>query len=129
MTPSSSAGQVSGGYRQGEDFPEELTHVDRDKGERFHFWPHILPGGKAALFSVLTTDSEIPHIEVVSLETGEQRTLLENGGIGAHFLPSVHIVYSQLGTLTASGFDCPTRAHRDRHSSDRRPPEDGHSCY
>ena len=55
--------------------PEAVTNVDPD-GELYHGYPHILPGGKAALFSIgQGTEFQLQppsSIAVVSLETGEQ---------------------------------------------------------
>jgi hypothetical protein len=34
--------------------PEPLTEIDTDESERNHYWPQVLPNGKAFLFSIVT---------------------------------------------------------------------------
>jgi hypothetical protein len=58
--------------------PKPLTVPDRNKGEYGHRWPQILAGGRAVLFTVWTGVSfDQARIGVLSLETGEQRVLVE----------------------------------------------------
>ena len=87
--------------------PEAVTNVVQGV-ELYHGFPHILPGGKAALFSVgqgprfqLLPPS---NIAVVSLETGEQRTLIKDG-THPRYVPTGHLVYARAGTLLAAPFD------------------------
>ena len=69
--------------------PKPLTIPDRDKGEYGHRWPEILPGGRALLFTVWTgANFDEARIKVLSLETGEQRVLVE-GGFCARYVPQV----------------------------------------
>jgi serine/threonine-protein kinase len=68
--------------------PKPLTIPDRKKGEYGHRWPQILPGGRAVLFSVYTGGNfDEARIRVLSLETSEQRALVE-GGFYARYVPS-----------------------------------------
>ncbi|MCH8267337.1 MAG: serine/threonine-protein kinase [Acidobacteria bacterium] len=85
--------------------PQELTTLK--EGEAQHFYPHSLPGGKAVLFNVRTGLIETSRIEVLLLETGEQRELIQ-GGTHARYVPTGHLVYAQAGTpgtLLAVPFD------------------------
>jgi serine/threonine-protein kinase len=85
--------------------PKPLTILDRKKGEFFHRWPEILPGSKAALFTIwIGGSSDRARIGVVSLETGERRVLVE-GGAGARYVSSGHLVYTRAGGLVAVPFD------------------------
>jgi serine/threonine-protein kinase len=85
--------------------PEVLTTLDTEKGERSHWWPHILPDGKSVLFSVYSggdpeTDSEIV---LQSLETGE-RYVLTQGGC-AQYVSTGHLVFFRRDALFAAPLD------------------------
>ena len=87
--------------------PRALTTLDTQKGERMHNWPELLPGGKAVLFTVPLRDSarwDDSVVAVQSLETGERKTLIQ-GGTGARYVPTGHVVYLRAGTLMAVPFD------------------------
>ena len=50
--------------------PELLTTPDTERGERDHYWPEILPGGRAVLFTIMPQGSvENAQIAVLSLES------------------------------------------------------------
>jgi serine/threonine protein kinase len=86
--------------------PEPLAapfQLFKDKPEQHLLWPQILPGGEWVLF----TSSHLPenaHIEVLSLESGERRSLIERG-TQAKYLPTGHIVYAWGGDLLAVPFN------------------------
>jgi serine/threonine-protein kinase len=71
--------------------------------EHSHFWPQILPGGKAFLFTVWNNQEDM-FISLYSLETGEKKTLIERGS-HARYLPSGQLIYSWAGDLIAVPFD------------------------
>jgi hypothetical protein len=83
-----------------------LTRPDRAKGEADHFWPEMLPGGRAVLFTVtaLTGGLDAAQVAVLDLQTGS-RKMLVRGGSHAHYVPSGHLVYLAAGTLQAVPFD------------------------
>ena len=84
--------------------PEELTAPDVEQGVN-HTWPHILPGGRAVLFtSHAGSDFEDAQITVLDLDSGDERVLF-SGGSAPRYAPSGHIVYGVDGTLRAVGFD------------------------
>ena len=83
--------------------PEVLTETDRERGEN-HLWPSILPDGSAVLFTITAGEIEDAKIAVLSLETGEQRVLVE-GGSNPHYAPTGHLVYGTDGALQAIAFD------------------------
>ncbi len=77
-----------------------------DPGEGGYQQPQILPGGKAVLFAVSQQGGTSFQIAVLSLDTGEQKTVIENGR-QPHYLPTGHLVYelTHTGTLMAVPFD------------------------
>ena len=83
--------------------PEPLTTPDPSRGEIDHHAPHILPGSKALLFTS-HAGPEVFRVAVRSLETGEQRTLIEDG-FDAKYADSGHIVFGRANTLWAAPFD------------------------
>ena len=78
-----------------------LVAVKDDRGS----WtrPHMLPGGKAAIVS------HVADVGVLSLDTGEYRVLIENGGDG-RYAPSGHLVFARRGALLAASFDLERQA-------------------
>ena len=83
--------------------PEPLTTPDHGRGEIDHHAPRWLPGGRALLLT-LHAGPEVFRVAVRSLDTGEQRTLIEDG-FDARYAASGHIVYGRANTLLAAPFD------------------------
>ncbi len=87
-----------------------LTVLDKNEGERTHRWPHALPSGDAVLFTVglaTITSFDDARIDVLSMKTGERRTLIE-GGTFPHYVagePFGHLLYVYRGNLMAVPFD------------------------
>ena len=83
-----------------------LTRPDRAQGEADHFWPEMLPGGRAVLFTItaLTGGLDAAQVAVLDLQTGTRRILVR-GGSHAHYVSSGHLVYAAAGTLRAVPFD------------------------
>jgi serine/threonine-protein kinase len=103
FAPSTNSGLLKVSAQGGE--PQEVTRLNRAKGEISHRWPQVLPGGKAILFDVWTGPGwEERHIAPHPLESGQQRILVQ-GGSSARYLPTGHIVYSHAGKLMAVPFD------------------------
>jgi serine/threonine-protein kinase len=84
--------------------PEMLTEPDAGRGELGHWWPQILPGGKAVVFTAWSTPAEKAHIAVLSLDTKERRTLFQ-GGTFARYVPTGHLIYVRQHTLMAVPFN------------------------
>ena len=84
--------------------PQPLTKLEN--GELTHRWPQILPGRKAVLFSASSSQGnwEEAHVEVLSLQTGQRKTVVR-GGFYGRYLPSGHLVYLRGGTLYGMAFD------------------------
>jgi serine/threonine-protein kinase len=88
--------------------PERLTTPDRARGELGHWWPQILPGGRAVLFTAFCTPTDTSRVGVVSLETDEVQDVVEGGFFG-RYVPSGHVLYVKGERLFAVPFD-PERA-------------------
>ena len=84
--------------------PQALTTPQ--EGEFSHRLPHVLPGGKAVIFTISKGAQRWDDTQVVvrSLETGQQTVLIE-GGADGRYVPTGHLVYVRLGTLMAAPFD------------------------
>ena len=83
--------------------PELLVPVDTENGERAH-GPHVLPDGRAVLFTLRHTNSNDSQIVVQSLATSERRPVIESG-TDARYLPTGHLIYALAGNLLAVPFD------------------------
>jgi dipeptidyl aminopeptidase/acylaminoacyl peptidase len=98
--------------------PEPLVRLDAGQ---LALGPQLLPGGDAVLFTLADFNAVNPasrwdtaKIVVHSLSSGE-RTEVVDGGSGARYLPSGHLVYAVSGSLFAQAFNPATR----RTSGDR----------
>ena len=89
--------------------PEPLTTLDKQAGNTTQRWPQFLPGEKSVLFTSGTggvgTIFDEADIDVYSMASKQQKTLIEHGGSYARYLPSGHMVYLHAGTLFAVPFD------------------------
>jgi Tol biopolymer transport system component/tRNA A-37 threonylcarbamoyl transferase component Bud32 len=81
--------------------------TERELGELSNRWPHVLPGGKAALFSATSVPNnyEEADIAVVSLEDRHRKIVLAHAGLYPRYLPSGHIIYVKKGALFAVPFN------------------------
>jgi serine/threonine-protein kinase len=79
-------------------------------GEVTHRWPQVLPGGKAILFTASGTPGNFndADIDLISLETGEQKTI-QRGGFYPRYFPisseTGYLLYLHQSTLFAMPFD------------------------
>jgi len=84
---------------------ERLTTPDPERGEDLHVLPTVLPGEKAVIFtSMIALGGDNGRIVALSLETGEQRTLVDVG-CDARYSPTGHLVFARQGALWAAPFD------------------------
>ena len=79
-----------------------LTSLGSVEDEKSHRWPSFLPGGETVLYTNWTTGRY--DIEVVSMKTGERKTLIEDGAYGL-YSPTGHLVFARAGSLFAAPFD------------------------
>ncbi len=82
--------------------PEPLTELDAESETRSHRWPQILPNGKWVIYTAWTGSQF--HIEAVSLETKEQKTLIDDAFF-ARYAPTGHLVFARDKRLLAVPFD------------------------
>jgi Tol biopolymer transport system component len=103
-----SIGAVDGLYRVSAAGGERevLTQPDIENGEIGHVWPQILPGGETILFTVRVQGKDIDQARIVvrSLDTGDQRTLID-GASHARYVSSGHLVYAKGATIWAATFN------------------------
>ena len=91
--------------------PKRVATPDPEQGELRYTCPKFLPGGKALFFDAHLVDApSSPQIRVLSLETGEQKIVVEEG-INAYYAPTGHLVYQAKDrSLMAAPFDLATLA-------------------
>ncbi|MGQ0767141.1 MAG: protein kinase domain-containing protein [Gemmatimonadota bacterium] len=82
----------------------KLTDPDTTKGELAHWWPCWLSDGKSVLFTAFRTPMSKATIEVLNIETGVRKVLLE-GGVMARLLPTGHLLFARDESVLAVGFD------------------------
>ena len=86
--------------------PTPVTELaDGDVG---HAWPQVLPGSKAVLYTVNTSEPEDSHIDVLSFGTHERKTLVRGGVMGRYLVASngsAYLLYVRENTLLAAPFD------------------------
>ena len=85
---------------------EAQTLTTFEAGEFRHVSPHVLPDGKAVLFTVLSRSGILDDaaICVVSVSTRERRTLLKGAG-DARYSPTGHLLYVRQTDLLGVSFD------------------------
>ena len=79
------------------------TRVNKEK-ELGHRWPEYLPDGKTLLYTAWDRDSSKNRIVIRSLETGEEKELVQGVTFG-RYVTTGHLLYAQEGTLMAAPFD------------------------
>jgi serine/threonine-protein kinase len=89
---------------------ERLTSLSPDGDEVAHMSPHVLPGGRWLMYTVLPGDFGWQQARVVAqaIGTAERKVVVE-GATDARYLPTGHLLYMRLGNLMAAPFD-PERA-------------------
>jgi serine/threonine-protein kinase len=84
--------------------PEMLTAPDTDRGELAHWWPQHLPDGEHVMFTAFRTPIDSARIEVLSLEDGSRRVLID-GAVSAKYVQTGHVIYARGEVLFAVPFD------------------------
>ncbi|HEX6316332.1 MAG TPA: protein kinase, partial [Gemmatimonadaceae bacterium] len=82
----------------------KLTDPDTATGELAHWWPQWLPGNKAILFTAYRTPISKATIEVLDVESGDRKVIIE-GGVMPRLLPTGHLLFARDETILAVGFD------------------------
>jgi Tol biopolymer transport system component len=83
--------------------PAQVTHPAANAR---HYWPQVLPGGAAAVFTANEGyNDRWRRIALAVLKTGEVRPLADLPGTVARYVPTGHLVFSRFGALHAVPFD------------------------
>ena len=85
----------------------EMASLTTPDDGRQHWYPQILPGGRAVLFSDSAPFPNGGDVMVLDLDSGESRTVVA-GGVAGHYTPSGHLVFLRGGDLWAVAFDLAT---------------------
>ncbi len=84
--------------------PTVLTMPDAAKGERSHYRPSVLPGGRGILFTITTSPQlDMNQVAVLDLKTRERRIVVR-GAIQPEYVDG-HLLYANDRTLYAIPFD------------------------
>ncbi len=84
--------------------PRELSRPNRERNERGHLWPSLLPGGKHVFVTVAPdreADTDARAVAILSLETGE----MQHAAKDARYATTGHIVFAKQDVLLAAPFD------------------------
>jgi hypothetical protein len=82
----------------------------KGQAEEVFRWPQVLPGGEAVLFSSARGDYENGNIDVLSLKTGERKTVVRGGILGKY--AAGYLLYVHQNELLAAPFDLKDRLKR-----------------
>jgi serine/threonine-protein kinase len=88
---------ASGGER------EQLAVPDKAKGEQGYARPFVLPDGRAVLFTVIFSGGAT-RVVARRFDSPDLITIID-GGFGARYLPSGHLVYGQGDRVMVARFD------------------------
>jgi serine/threonine-protein kinase len=88
--------------------PTVVTTIDAASGQANQFFPSILPGGRAILFTIAGGTTDTNQVAVLDLASG-QRTILVRGGSQAEYVEPGYLVYAVAGALRAVRFNPATR--------------------
>ncbi|MGQ0643706.1 MAG: protein kinase domain-containing protein [Gemmatimonadaceae bacterium] len=81
--------------------PTQLTTPDTARGERAHTWPELLPGGRAAVFVIVSDTTTSPELAAVRLSDGEVVRLGVHGW-NPRYVATGHLLFSRVETSSVS---------------------------
>jgi Tol biopolymer transport system component/DNA-binding winged helix-turn-helix (wHTH) protein len=87
--------------------PEAITRPDTQSGELAHWWPEVLPGSGAVVFTVFPTGGlENAHLAIAPLRGNgtAPRRLVDAASFG-RYAPTGYLVFARKSRLMAVGFD------------------------
>ncbi len=82
----------------------DATELFKIDGSRQAWYPQVLPGGKAVLFTLTESTPDTGELHLLEVDTGAHRTILPNAAAG-RVLPTGHLVFVRSGALWAVPFD------------------------
>jgi len=88
--------------------PVAVTTLDRTRGERDHYWPVFLPGGRRYLYLINGSDANTAGIYMGGLETAKRTRLvrdLTRPGYAIGPAGEAYLVFLRQGTLLAQRLD------------------------
>lgn len=103
-----SSGKPGGLFRvsSGGGTPAPLTKPDARAGELGHWWPEVLPGSDAVVFTVWTTGGlEDARLATVPLHSAASPRLLTRGATYGRYASTGHLVFARKSRLMAVRFD------------------------
>ncbi len=80
--------------------PEQLATAGPDEQ---YYRPYVLPDGRAVLFQIWRDSMDTSEVAVLSLESGETRTLV--GGTTPRYAPTGHLLFGRTQSVWAAPFD------------------------
>ncbi|MEO5566971.1 MAG: protein kinase, partial [Gemmatimonadaceae bacterium] len=83
---------------------EQITVLDTARREFNHWYPQLLPSGRAVIFNSFSTPIARSRIEAVELGSGKRSVLIE-GAVFARYVPSGHLLFVRDGAIFAVRFD------------------------
>ncbi|HTI36977.1 MAG TPA: protein kinase [Vicinamibacterales bacterium] len=86
---------------------QPVTEIDSAHGERSHRFAHLLPDGRALMYTVGydgINSYDDARIDLMDLRSKTHKTLI-SGGMNATYVTSGHLVYARAGKLLAVPFD------------------------
>jgi serine/threonine-protein kinase len=81
--------------------PEPVTLLDVAAGDLAHTFPHVMPGGNAALFTIVRAQERL--VAVVRLDT--KRVTVLTAGSQPHYLAPGYLLFVRDHTMWAASFD------------------------
>jgi len=84
--------------------PRMLTVPDSSTDELAHWWPQLLPDGKHVLFTAFRAPLTRATVEVLDLESGTRKVLVE-GGVMGRYAASGHLLFARDESVLAVPFD------------------------
>jgi len=91
--------------------PKVLTKPDAAHGEVDHFFPTVLPGGRAMLFTATGAQRESAQVVALDLVSGQRKILVRAGSYAVYVAPPTasggagFLIYVTAGSLRAVRFD------------------------
>jgi len=86
-----------------------VTTPDSASGELAHWWPQLLPDGRHVLFTAYRAPMTRATIEVLDLETGARRVLVQ-GGVMGRYVASGFLLFARDESVLAVPFDVQRQA-------------------
>lgn len=86
---------------------KRITRVRVEGGETAHLSPHMQRDGRGVLYTVWRGGISMPRVDVVDLQTGEQKTVVEHGCSAKLVLTprGPHLLWVRRNTLFAAPYD------------------------